>query len=70
MDKIRMRDPYEREFEISPRMLPFWQHREGYTVLDPVSELGETSDPQPATTPGTSQSSKKAASRPASEDKE
>ncbi|MFF4417094.1 hypothetical protein ACFYY8_31625 [Streptosporangium sp. NPDC001559] len=76
MSKIRIRDPYQAEFEIESAALPYWQHREGYEVLGPVSEHGDepaleaapvTAQPE---TPGTSHPIKKAAVRPASEDKE
>lgn len=60
MAELTVRDPYGNEFPIDATARPFWEGREGYTIL-PGDE------PQPAEpTP----SSKKAASRPASEDKE
>lgn len=71
MSSLTIRDPYGNTFEVDAFALPYWQGREGYTIEDP-SETGdepdtpagdssqETSSPKP----------KKAASRPASEDKE
>lgn len=61
MASLTIRDPYGNEFEIDATARPYWEHREGYTIL-PGAE------PEPAEPP--TPTSKKAASRPASEDKE
>jgi hypothetical protein len=64
MDKLIVRDPHGREIEIHPSARAFWEHREGHQILP-----GEPAADAPAE-PGDPKPSKKAASRPASEDKE
>lgn len=71
MATIRIRDPYGNEFEVDAFARPYWENREGHQILDDQPEGEPASqapaeDPQRSTTPKTS----KAASRPASEDKE
>jgi len=41
MGRYVVRDPATREFEIDESALPFWKHREGYTIVDPVSTADE-----------------------------
>lgn len=31
---MKIRDPYGSVFEVDDTALPFWEHREGYEVLD------------------------------------
>ena len=62
MATLRVRGPYSNEFEIDATARSFWEHREGYTILP--------GDEPEAPVEATTQPSKKAAPRPASDDKE
>ncbi|MER6942490.1 hypothetical protein ABT294_00580 [Nonomuraea sp. NPDC000554] len=61
MATLTIRDPYGNTFEIDASARSFWEHRDGYTIL-PGDEPEAPAEP--------TQTGKKAASRPASEDKE
>ncbi|MGS2645831.1 hypothetical protein [Streptosporangium sp. G12] len=80
MGRYVVRDPATREIEIDESALPFWEHREGYTIVGPAPEPdakpapGDTSsgvaqptsgEPTPPEEPGTPTTPRKAASRPA-----
>ncbi|MFB4280849.1 hypothetical protein ACBJ59_36555 [Nonomuraea sp. MTCD27] len=54
-----IRDPYGSTFEIDATALPFWEHREGYTIL-PVEEPDEPR-PEQDDTPKTSKRAARAA---------
>lgn len=63
MGRYLVRDPATREIEIDESALPFWQDREGYTVIGPVPEpAAEPAQPEET---GTPTPARKAASRPA-----
>ena len=71
MGTLTVRDPYGREFQIDATARPFWEHREGHTILPPAAPAEQTTPAGPAPAPsGTPKPTTKAASRPASEDKE
>jgi len=36
MPRYLVRDPATREFEIEESAIPFWEHREGHTIVGPV----------------------------------
>ncbi|MEV8638094.1 hypothetical protein AB0395_41225 [Streptosporangium sp. NPDC051023] len=41
MSSLRIRDEYGNEFEVDASARPFWEHREGYTILGLVPDPGE-----------------------------
>ena len=73
MDTLKIRDVYGNTFEIDASARPFWEHRDGYTILpaDEPPALEPAPDVAPAAPvePTTSKPSK-AAVRPAISDKE
>lgn len=68
MATFRIRDPYGREFDIDATARPFWEGREGYTILVgapvPGDEPERSTEPQPDPS-GAPKTSSKAAPRPA-----
>ncbi|GHE47308.1 hypothetical protein GCM10017673_56440 [Streptosporangium violaceochromogenes] len=68
MATLRIRDPYGREFDIDATARPFWEGREGYTILASAPSPGDEQerptelqlDPS-----GAPKTSSKAAPRPA-----
>lgn len=67
MATLTVRDVYGNTFEIDASARPFWEKREGFTIL-PGDEPEQPAEPVQSGTKTTS--NKKAAPRPASEDKE
>ena len=69
MATLTVRDVYGNTFEIDATARPFWEGREGFTIMpgDEPDQAAEDKSDQPGTK---TTSSKKAAPRPASEDKE
>ncbi|WP_157253212.1 hypothetical protein [Nonomuraea typhae] len=65
MSQHLIRDEYGNEFPVDSTALPFWENREGHTIVGPIPEPGDEPEPAEAT-----KTTKKAAPRPASEDKE
>ncbi|WP_326828676.1 hypothetical protein OIE13_22310 [Streptosporangium sp. NBC_01810] len=70
MGRYLVQDPATREIEIDESALPFWQGREGYTVIGPVPEPGVKSaqlptEPAPPDESSNPTTTRKAASRPA-----
>lgn len=80
MARLLVRDHTTREFEIDESALPFWEHREGYTIVGPASAVDDkpatdgapsgSAQPVPGETAppeesGTPATPRKAASRPA-----
>lgn len=80
MGRYVVRDPATREIEIDESALPFWEHREGYTIIGPAAEPGDkpaaddtpsgvaqpaSGEPTSPEEPGTPTNPRKAASRPA-----
>ena len=48
MDTLTIRDPYGNTFDIDASARPFWERRDGYTILDDPAP-GE--EPKPAAPP-------------------
>jgi hypothetical protein len=68
MATLTVRDVYGNTFEIDATARPFWEKREGFTIL-PGDEPEQTAEDKPDQPGPKTTTSKKAASRPASEDK-
>lgn len=72
MASLTVRDPYGVEFEIDASAAPFWEHREGFSILDDPAPGDEPkpADAPKAAEPATPKTSAKAAVRPAPDHKE
>jgi hypothetical protein len=64
---LHVRDPYGNVTEIHPSARPFWEHREGYEVLDGSSDEPAQSVEvvTPAESGTTKRTTKQAATQPA-----
>lgn len=49
MGRLKVRGPDTREFEIDESALPFWEGRQGHTILGPVEEPGAEKAVEPST---------------------
>lgn len=41
MSQHLIRDEYGNEFPVDSTALPFWENREGHTIVGPISEPGD-----------------------------
>ncbi|MER5420330.1 hypothetical protein [Streptosporangium roseum] len=63
---LRVRDPYGNVTEIHPSARPFWEHREGHTILDDSDEPAQSVEVvAPAESGTTKRTTKQAATQPA-----
>lgn len=72
MADLKIRDVYGNEFQIDASARPFWEHREGFSILD---DLAPGDEPKPAgaseaAEPARPKPAAKAAVRPAIDHKE
>ena len=66
MSQHLIRDEYGSEFPVDSTALPFWEGREGHTIVGPIPEPGDEPAPSVAAPDvTTTKPNSKAASRPA-----
>ncbi|MER7361940.1 hypothetical protein [Nonomuraea wenchangensis] len=67
MATLTIRDPYGNTFEVDATARPYWEHREGHTILDtpePESAPEMAQEPKPAEAAQSRANSPKPSSKP------